>query len=301
MIVIQSLQQWKGKTTTWNGHITEEPYARMAATLGRPDIVNRHLQLLPPLWHWLYGTPALEESQLHADGMPRGSDIVPPIPLPRRMWASSALQFHSDLHIGDAVSRRSEVIDIVYKQGRSGDLVFVQLMHTLTGPQGAALTERHIIAFREAQMKEPAAAKHAASAGKAESGGSSAVSMPEPHYSRKIVPNEISLFRYSALTFNSHRIHYDRPYATETEGYPGLVVHGPLIATLLLDLVDRHFSDRVVGEFSFKALNPIFDLHPFRLNMRLDSIDDHRFTLWASDHDDRVCMQAEGLFRQSQQ
>ncbi|HWL28838.1 MAG TPA: MaoC family dehydratase N-terminal domain-containing protein [Burkholderiaceae bacterium] len=298
MIDMQSLKQWKGKTATWNGRITEEPIVRMAATLGRPDIANRSERLLPPLWHWLYGAPALDESQLQADGMPRGSDIVPPVPLPRRMWASSALQFHNELHIGDMIRKQSEVTDIVHKQGRSGELVFVELLHTLAGPKGVALTERHTIAFRDAEPSSPPAPKVTPAASNHDtSRKAEAPALPEAEYSRDIVPTEISLFLYSALTFNSHRIHYDRPYATEVEGYPGLVVHGPLIASLLLDLVDRHFPDRGIQDFAFKAVRPIFDLHPFSVNMRLEPGADKRFTLWASDHTHNVCMQAEGAFR----
>lgn len=296
MIDMQPLQKWKGKAVTWNGHITEEPIARMAATLGRRDITDRPTGILPPLWHWLFGAPAVDESQLQLDGMPRGSDIVPPVPLPRRMWASSALQFHSDLHVGDPICKRSEVIDIVHKHGRSGELVFVELLHTLTTPKGIALTERHTIAFRD-EPKAAATSQSQSTADDTHPHRQEAPARPKAEHFREIKPNEISLFRYSALTFNSHRIHYDRPYATGIEGYPGLVVHGPLIATLLLDLVDRHFPDQRIQEFTFKAVRPIFDLHPFRVNMRLDPGNGRRFTLWASDHTDKVCMQAEGAFR----
>ncbi|MDS1139442.1 MaoC family dehydratase N-terminal domain-containing protein [Pusillimonas sp. SM2304] len=293
-IDIQYLRQWIGKTTRWDGRITAEPFARMAATLGRLDLLNGKAPALPPLWHWLYGQPILEQSQLRADGMPLESDILPPISLPRRMWASSALQFHDDLHVGGAIRRASRIANIAHKQGRTGELVFVELEHTLTGPQGVALTERHTIVFRGLGEKRPM--KPAKTQQDGDPACRSAEQEPEPDHSREIVPDEILLFRYSALTSNSHRIHYDRPHATQTEGYPGLVVHGPLIATLLLDLVDRHCPRRRIQSFSFKAVHPIFDLHPFRLNLRLHPSSGKQFTTWATDYRNRTCMHAEGIF-----
>lgn len=296
MIDIQSLRQWKGRTAAWDGEVTEEPFACMAATLGRRDLFGGKASVLPPLWHWLYGKPILEQRDLRPDGMPRESDILPPIALPRRMWASSSIQFHSDLYVGDTLRRSSEIADIVHKQGRSGELVFVELVHTLMSQRGLALTERHTIVFRDLETARPAQPETLERAGASSQRGTEGEAHPKAEYSREIVPDEILLFRYSALTFNSHRIHYDRSYATQTEGYPGLLVHGPLIATLLLDLVGRNFSDRRVQEFSFKAINPIFDLHPFRVCMRLDPAVNKRFSMWALDHADRICMQADGVF-----
>lgn len=293
MIDMESFAHWKGKTSIWSGEITQESTVRMAATLGRLDITQRAIPTLPPLWHWLYGAAALDESQLQLDGAPRGSDIIPPIPLPRRMWASSSIKFHQDLYIGDLVRKQSEVLDIVPKHGKSGALIFVELLHTLSTQKGVALTERHTIVFREAP---PISSDKVIMSNNITPRRDESPVTLEAEYSRDIDLNEVSLFRYSALTFNSHRIHYDRPYATEVEGYPGLVVHGPLVATLLLDLVDRHFPDKAIKEFSFKALKPIFDLHPFKVNMRFAANSDKHFLLWASDHNNAVCMQAEGEF-----
>ncbi len=267
----------------------------MAATLGRTGMMDAEKPVLPPLWHWLYGKSAPDRAALRVDGMPRESALLPPVDLPRRMWASSALQFHSDLYVGDKVCRVSEVADVALKQGRSGDLVFVETVHTLTSPRGAALTERHTMVFRGLEEKPAAESLQGGSSAPAARRDTEKRPLPEPEYSREIVADEILLFRYSALTFNSHRIHYDRPYATQTEGYPGLVVHGPLLATLLLDFVAHSFPDRRIRAFSFKAVNPVFDLHPFLLNTRLDTIEDKRFAAWVTDNGGKVCMSAEGM------
>jgi 3-methylfumaryl-CoA hydratase len=192
------------------------------------------------------------------------------------MWAGGRLEFLQPMRVGDALTRRSRIVAVDAKHGRSGPLVFVTVRHEITGAQGLALTEEHDIVYREApQPGAPAAAPQPAPA--------------DAHFAREIVPDDVLLFRYSALTFNGHRIHYDRRWCQQAEGYPGLVVHGPLIATLLLDLLRRERPAARVRRFRFTAVRPTFDTHPFRVAGR----DDGAVALWAQDHDGHLTMRAE--------
>jgi 3-methylfumaryl-CoA hydratase len=194
------------------------------------------------------------------------------------MWASSQLRFHQPLRVGDSIRRTSRIESVNEKSGRSGKLVFVKVKHEVCANGGAepALTEFHDIVYREA----------------AKPGDATAPPQPAPaaKWERKWVPDDVLLFRYSALTFNGHRIHYDRRYVTEVEGYPGLVVHGPLIATLLLDLLRRERPQARVRNFAFRALSPLFDTHRFAVCGRPDG--ERGFALWARDHEGTLAMQA---------
>jgi len=195
------------------------------------------------------------------------------------MWAGGRLQWlpENPLRVGDAVQRTSRIASVTHKAGRSGDLLFVLVQHDVHNALGLALTEEHDIVYRAAaKASDPVPSPIADEAG--------------APWQREIVPDAVLLFRYSALTFNGHRIHYDRPYVTEVEGYPGLIVHGPLIATLLVDLVRRHAPDAFIKSFNFKAVRPTFDLHPFRINGR-PSGDGKTIRLWAQDHEGWLTMQ----------
>ena len=227
--------------------------------------------------------PSARQSEIGPDGHPRRGGFLPPVPLPRRMWAGGRLQWHAPLRVGDAVQRVSRIVSVSHKSGRSGDLVFVLVRHEVGNAQGLALSEEHDIVYRAAaQPGDPVPAPQAAPA--------NAV------WSREIVPDDVLLFRYSALTFNGHRIHYDRQYVTEVEGYPGLIVHGPLIATLLMDLVRRNAPDADVATFRFKAVRPTFDLNPFRVNGQLQP-DGKTIKLWAQDHEGWLTMDATSTLR----
>jgi 3-methylfumaryl-CoA hydratase len=198
------------------------------------------------------------------------------------MWAGGRLQWHVPLHIGDEVQRTSRIVSITHKAGRSGDLVFVVVRHELRCSGELALSEEQDIVYRApARPGDPAPAAQPAPT--------------EAAWSCDVVPDPVLLFRYSALTFNSHRIHYDRPYATEVEGYQGLVVHGPLIATLLADLARRERPQTRVTAFSFKAVRPTTDLHAFRV-CGAPAVDGSRARLWAQDHEGCLTMQAEIVF-----
>jgi 3-methylfumaryl-CoA hydratase len=193
------------------------------------------------------------------------------------MWAGGRLRFQQPLHAGEAIERVSRIAHISSKQGQSGKLVFVTVQHEIRNAQGLAIEEEHDIVYREAPVPgAPTPPPQAAPGGGA--------------FSRHIAPDPVLLFRYSALTFNGHRIHYDRAYVTEVEGYPGLVVHGPLIATLLLDLLRRERPQARVTRFAFKAVRPIFDLHAFSVHGQPEG--EHGVQLWARDHEGFLAMTA---------
>jgi 3-methylfumaryl-CoA hydratase len=275
---LEDLGAWVGRSETVHDTIVPTPVAALTATLDHSKTVVLPGTPLPPLWHWLYFLPLHRQSEIGADGHARRGGFMPPVPLPRRMWAGSQLEFLAPLNVGDAVARTSTIAEVTQKVGRSGPLVFVKVRHELrcNGAAEPALVEFHDIVYREA--KRP--------------GDVEPPPVPAPTgaaWQRTVVPDDVLLFRYSALTFNGHRIHYDRKYVTEVEGYPGLVVHGPLIATLLLDLLRREAPGALVASFSFKAVRPTFDLHPFKLNGQRDG---HTVKLWAQDHEGWLTMQA---------
>jgi len=276
---------WVGRSQTVHDSITATPVAALAATLDHPDAPVTPGTPLPPLWHWLYFLPLHRQSEIGPDGHARRGGFLPPVPLPRRMWAGSQFEFLSPVRVGDAVTRTSTIVDVTQKTGRSGQLVFVKVRHELrcNGAIGPALVEFHDIVYREA--KRP--------------GDVEPPPQPAPGaaaWQMEIVPDDVLLFRYSALTFNGHRIHYDRKYVTEVEGYPGLVVHGPLIATLLMDLLHRHAPAADVAAFRFKAVRPTFDLHPFQVSGQLQE-DGRSVRLWAQDHEGWLTMDAVATLR----
>jgi len=275
-----NLKQWIGKSESVADLITATPYAALSATLDWPAERPQTGTVLPALWHWLYFLPLYRQSEVGADGHAKRGGFLPPVPLPRRMWAGSQFAFHQPLCIGDDVVRTSTIADVTEKDGRTGPLVFVKVRHEIrkNGAAEVALTEFHDIVYREAAKADdiappPKAAPNAA------------------QWERKIVPDDVLLFRYSALTFNGHRIHYDRRYVTEVEGYPGLIVHGPLIATLLLDLLRRERPDAEVSNFEFRALRPTFDINHFFVCGEALA-DGKTFHLWARDHEGWLTMDA---------
>ena len=261
------------------------PVVALTATLDHPAAEVSAGTPLPPLWHWLYFLPMHRQSEIGADGHARRGGFLPPVQLPRRMWAGSQFEFRTPIMVGDRVARTSTIEDVNVKEGRTGQLVFVKVRHELRRNDAAepALVEFHDIVYRQAQQPgDVTPAPLAAPEGAA--------------WQRMIVPDAVLLFRYSALTFNGHRIHYDRRYVTEVEGYPGLIVHGPLIATLLLDLLHREQPDAELASFRFKALRPTFDLHPFKVS-GTPQCDGKTVRLWASDHEGWLTMDATAALR----
>jgi 3-methylfumaryl-CoA hydratase len=270
------LQQWVGRTETRTDTIDARPVALLSATLDRDNPAPREGDVLPPLWHWLYFLPSYRHSEAGPDGHAKRGGFLPPVPLPRRMWAGSRLVWTSPLRIGNTLTRVSRIASITPKRGASGELVFVVVRHELSTDAGLALTEEHDIVYRDLVAS-----------------GSNA---PQPapkdaQWRRRIVPDDVLLFRYSALTFNSHRIHYDRRYVTEVEGYPGLVVHGPLLATLLADLLRRHGVGETLRKFEFRARQPLFDIAPFDV-CGSPASDGKTASLWAQDSEGALAMQA---------
>jgi 3-methylfumaryl-CoA hydratase len=271
------LRQWLGRTEQRTDEVTAAPLAALAATLDRDDPPPGPGSEVPPLWHWLYFAAIARQSEIGPDGHLKRGGFLPPVPLPRRMFAGGRLEFLRPLGVGDRITRTSKVTRIDGKQGRSGALVFVTVRHEFARGGEPAMTEEHDIVYRDnPQPGAPVAEPQPAPAGEA--------------FAREIVPDPVLLFRYSALTFNGHRIHYDRSYVTQVEGYPGLIVHGPLIATLLGDLLRREHPDARVRRFAFKAVRPLFDIHRFRVCGREDRA--RNYTLWARDHEGALAMEA---------
>jgi 3-methylfumaryl-CoA hydratase len=277
------LQTWQGRTESLQDQITAAPVQALSATLDRNDPTPVIGTELPPLWHWLYFLPHHAQSEIGADGHAKRGGFLPPVPLPRRMWAGGRLQWHAPLKVGDVVKRISTITSVTHKAGRTGDLLFVVVKHDIHNTLGLCVSEEHDIVYRPAVTKGERA--------------------PDPMHApqkvqwhRDVVPDAVLLFRYSALTFNGHRIHYDRSYVTEEEGYPGLIVHGPLIATLLVDLVRRN-TDRKIHSFEFKALRPTFECADSRI-LRVSGEpqqDGKTIALSAQDHEGWLTMQATAV------
>ena len=284
---IARLQAWQGRDETLADTLGAAPVRALSATLDRDDPAPGTGTRLPELWHWLYFLPHHRQSEIGPDGHARRGGFLPPVPLPRRMWAGGRLRWEPDnpLRVGDEATRTSTIVSVTHKTGRSGELVFVLVRHEVRNARGLALTEEHDIVYRAAAAPGEAAPAPTAAPGDAAFG-------------RTVVPDDVLLFRYSALTFNGHRIHYDRRYVTEVEGYPGLIVHGPLIATLLVDLLRRERPDATLRSFEFRAVRPTFDIAPFRLQGRPVAArpgEGETFALWGEDADGWLTMQATAI------
>ncbi len=276
-VELDRLRDWIGRSETRTDLISPVPVAAMSATLDRADPAPQAGDPLPPLWHWLYFLPVYRHSEAGPDGHPARGGFMPPVPLPRRMFAGSTLTWQRPLRVGEQATRVSRITDVTVKSGRSGTLVFVKVEQAFSGADGPAMLEVQDIVYRDApNPADPPPPPTAAPTDEA--------------FGREIRPDPLMLFRYSALTFNGHRIHYDRPYAMGEEGYPGLVVHGPLIASLLLDLLRRERPDARVTGYRFRAMKPLFDTAPFRVCGRPEA--DGSVRLWAAGPDGALCMDA---------
>jgi 3-methylfumaryl-CoA hydratase len=251
---IAHLQDWVGKSETAQDTASDASVAGLAALLDH-DMPPWTKGEAPPLTHWLWFHSCVRESALGPDGHAKCGGFLPPVDLPRRMWAGSRVQFLNSIALGSAIRRVSTIANIEAKEGKSGQMVFVTVAHEIFADDTLAVSEEQDIVYREAP--------------------SGPVTPPAPpkkdrrhsECTRAIAPDPVLLFRYSALTFNAHRIHYDRDYAHDIEGYPGLVVHGPLVATLLMDHYLRAHPCAPVTAFRFRAQRPLFDTAPFDLCM----------------------------------
>jgi 3-methylfumaryl-CoA hydratase len=279
----ETLQQWVGKTESRIDQVTVAPMMGLAATLEREEAAPQPGDAVPPLWHWLYFLPVARQSELSEDGHASRGGFLPPVPLPRRMWAGSRFQFHHPLRVGDTIRRNSVISNVSAKKGRTGPLVFVTVQHEIGDAQGIAIHEEQDLVYREKPKADDPIPPPP-------------VAPQSSDWQRTICPDPVLLFRYSALTFNGHRIHYDRPYAMEVEGYPGLVVHGPLLATLLLDLLRRNLPDVIVSGFSFRAVRPLFNTASFSVCGRVEA-GRSRVELWAQGVEGWLAMQATATLR----
>lgn len=268
-IDIQHLQTWVGRKETVVDMIARNPAASLAATLDRETLPATG-DPLPPLWHWLYFTPLAPQSQIGIDGHPRLGGFMPPVPLPRRMWAGGRLRFPGTILLGEEVSKETEIAKVSLKSGQQGALVFVTLIHRLSTKRGLAIEEEQDIVYREPSP-----------AGTAPATTGPAGELKPALWRDAVATDPVLLFRYSALTFNAHRIHYDLPYAQIEEGYPGLVVHGPLTATLLAERLLAHVKGRLT-EFSFRGQKPLFVGNPLALCGRAET---DVYALWAEGPD----------------
>jgi 3-methylfumaryl-CoA hydratase len=249
---LDHLRQWIGRTTEASDIVTAQLVRGLRATLFQDIGEPKKGDAAPFTTHWCLAQPVFPMSQLSADGHPTRGGFLPPVPLPRRMWAGGELEFFEPLRVGDETTRTSRISDVTMKTGSSGVLCFVSVEHAITTPRGAALRERHDIVYRDMSTTS-APAKPAAAA-------------PAAQHRESHIADPVLLFRYSALTFNGHRIHYDRDYVTKVEGYPGLIVHGPLQAALLVELAAKMHGGKAPARFVYRGLQPLFDGSEFSVN-----------------------------------
>jgi 3-methylfumaryl-CoA hydratase len=272
---MDGLEAWIGRTESASARLDGWPLAGLCAALDDPAATGDGTAL-PPTAHWLYFAPAAPQSRLGEDGHPQRGGFLPPIELPRRMWAASEMTYHRPLRIGETVEKRSRIADVSIKQGRSGTLAFVTVEHAYVRDGAAALTEIQKLVYRD--MPAP--------------GEAPPPPQPAPAnaaWSHPAEPDTRLLFRYSAVTFNAHRIHYDEPYAREVEGYPGLVVHGQLTATLLIRAFMKERPEFRIGGYSFRAVRPVFAGTPIWLE---GAPDGDGFRLWARNAEGAVTVEA---------
>ena len=271
---------WIGRRESRTERIHASVVQAMAATVGVAEVPQG--APLPPGWQWLFFNPVVARGGLGADGHPRRGGFLPPIELPRRMWAGSRLQYRADLPVGAEATRHSRILDVKHKTGRQGELWFVTVEHTTEAGGVACIVEEQDVVYREAAPAGLAPAPVQVYDGRAQWG-------------RVIEPDTVLLFRYSALTFNGHRIHYDQDYVRHEEGYPDLVVHGPLTATLLQQLALEQGGGRPLARFDFRGVGPLFVSRPFRIEGRAG--EEGTLSLWARGPDGELAVSAVAAFR----
>lgn len=249
---LDHLRQWIGRSTEASDTVTAQLVKGLRATLFLPIGEPKTGDAAPFTVHWCLAPPVVPASELGPDGHPARGGFLPPVPLPRRMWAGGELEFIDTLRVGDEVTRTSRIKDVSLKSGSTGTLCFVAVDHELTTERGIAIRERHDIVYRDVT---PASATPAKPAGSA----------PIAKHRETHMADPVLLFRYSALTFNGHRIHYDRDYVTKVEGYPGLIFHGPMQAALQIEFAAK-LRGRVPKKFSYRGVQPLFEGSEFSVN-----------------------------------
>lgn len=277
----EKLKEWVGRTESHEDLATAWPVTAMTATMDRSDATPRDGEPIPLGWHWLYFLEAKPAAELGPDGHPRRGGFLPPVSLPRRMWAGGRIEFMRPINVGERIRRDSEILSVQPKIGKSGSLVFVTVRHTVSGSGSVAVVEEHDIVYRDAaKATDPAPVGKAAPA--------------SPAWSRKVQPSTTLLFRFSALTFNGHRIHYDFDYCKNEEHYPGLVVHGPLQTLLMLDLCRRN-SAKPVKKLDYRAMHPVFHQNALTVNGN-PSADGTKADLWTANHEGNYAMAGTATF-----
>jgi 3-methylfumaryl-CoA hydratase len=241
---IAGLRKWIGEKETAIDYVTVPTVHRLSALLDRDDPFPKMGDVLPIGWHAILFPRVVRQSQIGPDGHPARGDFLPPIPLPRRMFAGKTVTFASDLRVGDEVRRESTIQDVELKQGRTGEMIFLTVKTDILSPRGLAITELQKIVYREAPDPSAKPTPPQAPPGK-------------PLWEKKLTPDTVMLFRFSALTFNGHRIHYDLPYVTKEEGYPGLIVNGNLTTLMMFEIAREHAGRRIV-RFSSRNVSPLF-------------------------------------------
>jgi len=274
----KKLLEWINKTSEAEDTIRLQPANFMEATLNRPPKLKEG-DNLPPLWHWIYFLEAKPESDLGRDAHPKKGDFLPPIQLPRRMWAGGRFTFYNDLVIGEKAKKITTIKKIVEKEGSAGPLCFITLEHKIYSKDEISIIEEQDLVYLQDQQGSKSLPLAQNNVEKAD-------------FSQEIYPSAILLFRYSALTFNGHRIHYDLDYAKNVEGYDGLVFHGPLTATLLLDLALKE-RKQPIKKYSFRGIAPLSNLDCFWIEGKSE---DNAAILWARRKDGVVAMKAKADF-----
>lgn len=254
---LEKYRQWIGRTQVQEDIAAPFPPRALIATLDARDPAPAKGDPLPPLWHWLYFLEAAPASKIGPDGHPQRGDFLPPVSLPRRMWAGSRLHFEGDIRLGDEIRRESQIVSVEPKTGSTGRMVFVGVRHRIFARGEPVAIEEQDIVYRQAPApgEQPPSPKPAPT---------------DAAWSKRIKADPVLLFRFSALMFIGHRIHYDQPYATGEEAYPGLVVHGPLMGLLQMELARRSSPGKRIKAFEFRAMSPVFETTPFSVNGRPD-------------------------------
>jgi 3-methylfumaryl-CoA hydratase len=273
---LDHLRQWIGRTTQVSDSVTAQLTKGLRATLfleiGEPKVGDA----APITVHWCLGQPVVAMSELGPDGHPARGGFLPPVPLPRRMWAGGELEFVDALRVGDEVTRTSRIADVTLKTGSTGTLCFVAVDHLIATSRGTAIRERQDIVYRNVSPGAPASAKPAAPP-------------PAAQHRETHMADTVLLFRYSALTFNGHRIHYDRDYVTRVEGYPGLIFHGPMQAALMVEFAAKLRGGRLPRKFSYRGVQPLFEGSEFSVNANMT---DAGTELWTANSERQPTMKA---------
>lgn len=273
-------QDWVGREEKWEARIAESAMHAMAAALDL-EAVPQSGEALPYGWQWLFFNPTVRKSELGVDGHPARGGFLPPVALPRRMWAGSRISYLESIPVGADATRCSRILKVQSKEGRKGSLCFVTVEHTTSYDEKICIVEEQDIVYRDATLPGTPAPTPKPYEG-------------VPQWSQNFVADSTLLFRYSALTFNGHRIHYDQPYAQGEEGYPDLVVHGPLTATLLQQFAIEHAEGKRLKQFDFRGVAPLFVNRPFKLEGRKG--DGNTLDVWARGSQGELAMSASASF-----